>query len=134
VTTLSITQTGPRLGITQVDTGVSITLGAAAAPLIALAVPGSISGPAGPIGPPGPAGATGPQGPEGPIGSVMTTYTFVQHVPASTWDIVHNLGRFPSVTVVDSANTQVEGDVTYVSANEITVGFTGGFAGEAYLN
>jgi hypothetical protein len=66
--------------------------------------------------------------------TVGSTFTFSQAAPASTWTIVHNLGRYPAVSVVDSANTQVEGDVTYVSANEITVAFASGFSGEAYLN
>lgn len=64
----------------------------------------------------------------------QTTYTHDQQVPAQVWTIVHNLGRKPSVTVVDSADNTVVGDVAYTSSNQITVTFTAAFAGKAYLN
>jgi hypothetical protein len=62
------------------------------------------------------------------------TFIFNQGVPAAQWTINHNLGRFPSVSVVDSAGNVVEGDVDFLSANEITVAFSAPFSGEAYLN
>lgn len=62
------------------------------------------------------------------------TYTHTQSVPASVWTIAHNLGKHPSVTVVDSAGSVVIGDVQYTSANALTVTFAGGFSGTAYLN
>lgn len=62
------------------------------------------------------------------------TFVFNQASPIATWVIVHNLGGFPSVTVVDSADTQMEGDVVYNSEDQITVSFTSGFAGKAYLS
>ena len=60
-------------------------------------------------------------------------YIFDQPVPESTWSITHDLGGYPSVTVVDSANTVVIGDVTYINDTDITVSFTGGFSGKAFL-
>ena len=63
-----------------------------------------------------------------------TTYTFNNATPTRVWRIAHNLGRFPDVTVVDSAGSQVEGDVTYQYSNTLTVTFTSAFAGVAYLN
>lgn len=62
------------------------------------------------------------------------SYVFTQGTPSTTWTIVHNLGVFPSVTVVDSAGSVQIGDVLYVSANEITLTFSAAFAGKAYLN
>jgi hypothetical protein len=44
------------------------------------------------------------------------------------------MDRHPAVSVVDSAGTVVFGEVTYDSANQITVRFSSGFAGKAYLN
>jgi hypothetical protein len=64
----------------------------------------------------------------------LSGFVFVQATPAATWTIIHNLARFPSVEVVDSAGAIVEGDVTYVSSNEIILSFMGGFSGTAYLN
>lgn len=52
---------------------------------------------------------------------------------ASTWVITHALGGKPSVTIVDSADTHVVGDVTYDSTTQITVSFTVPFSGYAYL-
>lgn len=56
-----------------------------------------------------------------------------QASPAETWTISHTLGGKPSVMVVDTADTVVVGDVTYVSNTEIRVDFTAAFAGFAYL-
>ena len=38
-------------------------------------------------------------------------FTFVQSTAAATWNITHNLGKFPSVSIVDSGNTIVHGDI-----------------------
>ena len=42
-------------------------------------------------------------------------------------------GNRPSVTVVDSANTVVEGDVQYNSTTQLTITFASAFTGKAYL-
>jgi len=67
------------------------------------------------------------------------TYTHNQSSTSNTWTITHNLNRFPSVTVVDSADTIVYGTVVYNSANQLTITFFQGgsalaFSGKAYLN
>lgn len=64
----------------------------------------------------------------------VPTFIFNQGVPASTWNIQHNLGKFPSITVVDTAGTVVMGQYDYVDNNNITLTFAAGFAGKAYLN
>ena len=69
-----------------------------------------------------------------PTVSTATSFTYVRSSPATIWDIVHNLNRFPSVVVLDSSNQEVEGDLGYPSANEVTVTFSAPFAGTAYLN
>ncbi len=56
-----------------------------------------------------------------------------QSTPATTWVITHTLGGKPSVTVVDSADTMVIGEVTYNSNTQVTVEFTAAFSGYAYL-
>ena len=60
-------------------------------------------------------------------------HTFTQQAAASTWVITHSLGGKPQVTIVDSADTVVVGDVTYNSNSQITVSFTTPFSGYAYL-
>ena len=41
-------------------------------------------------------------------------YEHRQNVSSSIWKINHNLNKKPSVTVVDSAGTEVVGDVKYI--------------------
>ena len=50
------------------------------------------------------------------------------------WPITHNLGKYPSVTVVDTALTQIFGRVDFINSNELTVTFSVGFKGKAFLN
>jgi hypothetical protein len=61
-------------------------------------------------------------------------YTHTQGVASATWVIAHNMGKFPSVTIADSSGRQVEGDVIFNDANQVTLQFVGSFAGIAYLN
>jgi len=61
-------------------------------------------------------------------------FVFTQNVAASTWVITHNLGKYPSVAIVDSADTVVKGDIQYDSINQVTVSFRSAFAGKAFLN
>ena len=81
-------------------------------------------------------GIQGPVGPQGPAGPATpgTTYVFEQNTPATTWTIVHNLGQYPSVTVVDSGGSVVIGAVDYIDTNTCVVSFTMAFGGRAYLN
>tara|TARA_R100001015_G_C4441465_1_gene34905 strand:+ start:229 stop:474 length:246 start_codon:yes stop_codon:yes gene_type:complete len=57
-----------------------------------------------------------------------------QGVPAAQWVITHNLGKKTSVTVVDSADQVVIGQITYNSVNQVTLDFQGSFSGKAYFN
>lgn len=64
----------------------------------------------------------------------QSTYIHDQDVPSAEWTINHNLNKYPSVTIVDSAGTCVFGAVQYASANTIICSFSGAFSGKAYLN
>lgn len=48
--------------------------------------------------------------------------------------VTHNLNKYPSVTVVDSAGTEIEGDINHISLNQLTVNFLVTFTGTVYLN
>lgn len=61
-------------------------------------------------------------------------FVFDQTIPASTWIINHTLNKFPAVSVVDSAGTEVYGQVVYTSISEIRITFSAAFSGEAFLN
>lgn len=61
-------------------------------------------------------------------------YVYSQSPAAAVWNIQHNLGKYPSVTVVDSAGSVCVGDVKYTDANNLTITFKGSFKGKAYMN
>lgn len=61
-------------------------------------------------------------------------YQFTQTVATATWEITHGLSKFPSVTVIDSANNVVVGEIEYLDSNRLIITFNGPFKGKAYLN
>lgn len=62
------------------------------------------------------------------------SYKHVQSAASSEWTIVHNLGKFPSVTIVDSIDRVVYGEIDFIDDNTVKVTFTAAFSGKAYLN
>ena len=70
--------------------------------------------------------------------SIQETYKFShihnQTVSSSTWNITHNLNKYPSVSIVDSSNEEVIGEVEHVNSNSLTVKFSAPFSGKAFLN
>ena len=62
-------------------------------------------------------------------------YVHTQSVASQTWTVDHNLGSKPGgVSVVSNADEIVYGDVTYTSANQLTVGFSAAFTGKVYIS
>lgn len=64
----------------------------------------------------------------------VMTFIFRQDEAKDTWRIVHNLHRRPSVSVIDSGDSIVYGDVDYISDDELVITFSAAFSGKAYLN
>ena len=62
------------------------------------------------------------------------TFVYEQIGPATTWNIPHNLGKFPSVSVVNNNNIIINGEVTYIDNNNVQLNFSAAFSGKAYLN
>lgn len=62
------------------------------------------------------------------------TFVFNQAVQSNTWSVTHNLNKFPSVSVVDSAKSAVVGSVDYINENELSITFSAPFSGYAYMN
>lgn len=56
-----------------------------------------------------------------------------QTVAAAEWVVTHNLGCYPSVTIVDSAGDACFGEIHYVSENQLKIKFSAAFQGTAYL-
>ena len=61
-------------------------------------------------------------------------YQHTQSTTSSSWVITHNLGFYPNIVVQDSANSIVEGEIVYDSANQVTLNFQAAFSGTAYLS
>ena len=60
-------------------------------------------------------------------------YVHTQNTPSTTWTITHDLGGKPQVTVVDTGENVVHGDVQYLSNTQIVCSFSAPFSGLAYL-
>lgn len=61
-------------------------------------------------------------------------YVHKQETSSDTWEVIHGLGKEPAVTVVDSAGTEVIGEVEYVSLNKCILRFQAPFSGKAIFN
>lgn len=59
---------------------------------------------------------------------------YIQSTPSTQWDIVHTLAFVPNIIVVDTAETEVEGDYEYITPNHIRATFTAPLAGKAILS
>jgi len=62
------------------------------------------------------------------------TFEFTQGTPSTNWSIQHDMDKFPSVSVVNNNNVLMYGNITYVDKNNLTINFSAGFSGKAYLN
>lgn len=70
---------------------------------------------------------------QGAPGAAMATYRHTQGTAAATWTVIHNLGRLPVVTVLDSSNQEIEAQVDHVSINQLTISFAGPTSGSALI-
>lgn len=61
-------------------------------------------------------------------------YIHNQQSASDLWTIVHNLGKFPSITVVDSAGTTVVGEIVLQTESQAIIKFNAPFSGKAYCN
>ena len=66
-------------------------------------------------------------------GGVASEFIHNQVIPNNNWIIVHNLGKYPVVTVVDSSGNVFIGDIVYNNSNTLTITFSSTFGGMAYL-
>lgn len=63
----------------------------------------------------------------------LLPFVHYQMTTATEWTITHNKNTYPSVTVIDSTETVVFGDVQYVDLNSLKIKFTAAFSGKAYI-
>jgi len=62
--------------------------------------------------------------------------SFTGSYSGTTWNVVHNLGYRPAVTTTDNALTPnvVEGTISHIDENSLTVTFTANIGGTVYLS
>jgi hypothetical protein len=60
-------------------------------------------------------------------------YTHVQGVASALWVINHGLNKKPQVTVVDSGENVIYGNVLYIDDNTVHIIWSSPFSGKAYL-
>lgn len=65
---------------------------------------------------------------------VRENYVHDQQVASSSWSVIHELNKFPAVSIVNTANQAIVGDITYNSLNQLTITFTSPISGKAYIN
>ena len=63
-----------------------------------------------------------------------SSYEHEQVGSSDSWNITHNLGKKPSVTVVDTADTVIFAEVSYTDDNSLIVRLSAPTSGKAYLN
>ena len=68
------------------------------------------------------------------VASSEISYTHSQNAVSNNWVIAHNLGYYPNIQIFDSANNMVEGNVTHSNTFSLTVSFSAGLSGIAYLS
>lgn len=114
--------------------------------LIDSGLPG-LPGGIGPVGPPGPS-YTHPEKHSADIIDETEEKNFLtleeklrlagfiheQQVSSAIWLVNHNLDKYPSVSVVDTGNNVVMGNIEYISRSQLIVSFSSEFSGKAYLN
>lgn len=65
---------------------------------------------------------------------VDKSYIHNQQVASDTWTVQHNLGKYPAVSVADTGNNEVYGDVRHINENTVELKFSHPFSGVAFFN
>lgn len=60
-------------------------------------------------------------------------YVHTQNTPSNQWNITHNLGFFPNVTILDNENRIIEADTQYLNINSVKIVMNVALSGVAYL-
>lgn len=77
-------------------------------------------------------GPMGPMGPQGPSGDL--SYTHNQLSASNTWVINHNLGKYPAITLRDSAGSEFDARVQHVNNNQAIAHLSYAVSGTAHAN
>lgn len=61
-------------------------------------------------------------------------YLHNQTMPAPTWIVNHQFGRYPNVQMIDSAGSVVIGNIRHIDENTTELSFSWAFSGKAIFN
>ena len=61
-------------------------------------------------------------------------YHHIQLAPSRVWEVMHNLNKYPSVTITDIDGNEYESEVRHINTNNLLLTFSVAFAGFADLN
>jgi hypothetical protein len=61
-------------------------------------------------------------------------FVHTQGSPSATWNITHNLGKYPAVDVVDTGGSAVIPTVVYIDVNNVQLVFGSATSGKAFMN
>ena len=94
-----------------------------------------LTGAQGITGSQGEIGSQGIQGTAGISFSVSkVSFRYEQSNQSSVWNINHNLGFNPNITILDYSGNTIESDIVYVNINNVTLTFSSDVSGYAYLS
>lgn len=79
-------------------------------------------------------GDKGETGDQGIPGSGDKNYIHVQNIISTNWPVPHNLGKRPTVAVVDSAGSEIEVAVEHIDDNNLLVVLSYAISGKVYCN
>lgn len=65
---------------------------------------------------------------------VKENYVHDQQVASNSWVVPHALNKYASVSIVNTANQVIVGEITYNTLNQLTITFTSPISGKAYIN
>jgi hypothetical protein len=74
------------------------------------------------------------EGIQGPPGPGAAFYEFTQSAPSLTWTVNHNLGFYPSSTILSVGRVEMIGTVSHISVNALIISFNSPVAGFARFN
>lgn len=65
----------------------------------------------------------------------ITSDTYVHaNTSNNSWTVNHNLGKYPSVTVISKSGVEIFGELSFTDVNTIQLDFSEAVEGNAYLN
>lgn len=61
-------------------------------------------------------------------------YVHEQNIAEKTWRVTHNLNKYPTVTVIDSAGNEVICNIEHIDTNNCIISMNAPFKGKAIFN